>query len=123
MKALIGKLHVSIFFLLIVSIQIHAQDSGSDYDYDSLARQSNKPQTDTDRIKLLALLVDLAPESGLSTVTEKTVDYLRQLVQYNKRAHFMDGAPYEVLLDGYVDWRKGALPEALADLKKVVELF
>src|SRR6185436_10062786 len=115
MKALRKKLFHSIIFLLAVSIQnTHAQDSRYDYDYDSLARQLNKPQTDTDKIKLLALLVGLAPESGLSTVTEKTFDYLGQLVQYNKQAHFMDGAPYEVLLEGYVAWRKGALQEALA---------
>lgn len=122
MKALIKKLLLILIFLLIASIHVtHAQDSRYDYDYDSLARQLNKPQTDSDRIKLLVLLVGLAPESGQSTVTEKTVDHLGQLVRYNKRAHFMDGAPYEVWLEGYVAWRKGALQEALADLKKVVE--
>jgi two-component system NtrC family sensor kinase len=124
MKALIKKLFQSIIVLLAVCIDnTHAQDSRYDYDYDSLARQLNKPQTDTDKIKLLALLVDLAPESGQSTVSEKTVNYLGQLVQHNKRAHFINSAPYEVLLEGYVSWRKGALPEALAYLKKTVVLF
>ena len=124
MKALIRKRFLIIIFLFAISIQInHAQDSRYDYDYDSLAGQLNKPQTDTERIKLLTLLVNLAPESGRSTPTEKTVDYLGQLVQYNKQVHFIDGAPYEVWLEGYVAWRKGAFQEALAHLKKTVEIF
>src|SRR4026209_2373644 len=124
MKTLIKKPLLIISFLLAVFIQInHAQDSRFDYDYDSLAHELNKAQTDTGRIKLLALLVDLAPETGRSIRTEKTINYLAQLLRYNKRVHFMDGAPYQVWLEGYVAWRKGALPEALAHLKKTVELF
>ena len=124
MKALIKKPFLLIIFLFAVYIQTTpAQDSRYDYDYDSLARQLNKPQTDTDKIKVLALLVNLAPESGRSTPTEKTVDYLGQLVQYNKQVRFLDGTAYEVWLEGYVAWRKGALQEGLAHLKNTVELF
>ena len=114
MNALIKRLSIIIIFLFVASIQTtHALDSRYEYDYDSLARQLNKPQTDTDRIKLLTLLVDLAPESGQAVVTGQTVNYLVELIQYNKQAHFIDSAPYEVLLDGYSAWRKGAFQQAL----------
>ena len=124
MKPLTKRLPLFIIFLCGVANQLtYAQDSRYDYDYDSLAHQLNKSQTDTERIKLLASLVDLAPESGQFIATEKTIEYLGQLVEYNKRVHFMNGAPYQVWLEGYVAWRKGALQEALAHLKKAVELF
>jgi signal transduction histidine kinase len=124
MKPLIKKILLITCFLFGASNKAtHAQDSRYEDDYDSLARQLNKPQTDTERIKLLAWLVDLAPESGRFTPTEQTVDYLGELVRYNKQVSFMDNAPYEVLLEGYVAWRKGALQEALVHLKEAVKLF
>ena len=58
----------------------NAQDSRFDYDYDSLVNELNRPQTDADKIKLLTVLVDVAPESGQSVATDKVMYYLIQLL-------------------------------------------
>ncbi|MBD0286366.1 MAG: hypothetical protein ICV79_13215, partial [Flavisolibacter sp.] len=80
MQPLTKRVILIIVFSLAASVQgIHAQDSRYDYNYDSLARQLDKTQTDTERIKLLTLLVDLAPEVGVSFPTEKTIAYLMRL--------------------------------------------
>jgi two-component system NtrC family sensor kinase len=124
MKPLPKRLSPILIFSFAISVQIsHAQNNCYNCNYDSLANQLNKQQTDTGRIKLLILLVDLAPELSRQPPTEKTVEYLIQLIQYNKQAHFIDGTPYEVLLEGYSAWRKEAFQDALADFKKAVELF
>jgi signal transduction histidine kinase len=124
MKQLTKKFLFVVFSLHTVSIQIaYSQDYCYNCNYDSLASQLNKKQNDTDRIKLLELLVELAPEFGAQLPTERTLGYLVQLIQYNKHAHSIDGAPYEVLLEGISLWRKDFIQTALADFKKAVELF
>jgi two-component system NtrC family sensor kinase len=123
MKPLIKTLFLIIIFLFVVSIQTTpAQDSHYNYNYDSLALQLNKPQTDAERVKLLMFLVDIAPKHT-DAPPEKTLEYLVQLIHYNGSIKLIDSAPYEFMLEGYSIWRKSEYGKALTSLKNAVVLF
>ncbi len=108
--------------VLIFSMQsVFSQNVNFNYDYDSLTKQLPFKPTDTEKIKLLSLLVDMAPEFAIDP-PQQLVNYLDELIALNKKDGIEDSA-YESMRESFELWRKGDLENALIKCKKTVELF
>ena len=92
------------------------------YNYDSLIRELPGKNSEPERIKLLDLLVMLAPEFG-NKPEDRLIGYLDELVNLNKKNYNSDNEPYVRLQDCYRLWRAGDLDGALVAIKNTVDLF
>ncbi|MDB5231536.1 MAG: hypothetical protein JWN76_2341 [Chitinophagaceae bacterium] len=118
------KFLLRLMFVLIlnaISSNCFSQESCFSCDYDSLMLELPKKK-EADKIKLLALLVELAPEPAIRP-SDRTIAYLNELVELNKDAHVINNAPYKALLDGYNTWKAGDHKAALEKLKNAISLF
>ncbi len=113
---------ISVVLILIFSTQpAFSQAVNFNYNYDSLAKQLPHKTTDVEKIKLLTLLIDMAPISSREP-TQRQINYLDELITLNKKGG-MDGNAYELMRECFGLWRSGEFENALSKCKKTIELF
>jgi two-component system, NtrC family, sensor kinase len=114
---------LSIVFLLSFFIQPgFSQGVHFNYNYDSLAKQLQLQKTESERIKLLVLLVDGAPEFSRQP-PDILITYLAQLIELNKKSPTINIEPYAKMHESYVQWQNKDYNNALTNLKIAVDLF
>ncbi len=114
--------YISVVLIFIFSIQsAFSQKVNFNFDYDSLAKQVPFKTTDVEKIQLLSLLVDMAPEFSIEP-TQRQITHLDELIALNKKTGTHSSA-YELMRESLELWRSGDLENALSKCKKTVELF
>ena len=114
---------LSIVFILTCFMQTgFSQVVNFNYNYDSLSRLLPLQKTDTEKIKLLVLLADGAPEFSRQP-PDILVAYLAQLIELNKRSRSINLEPYAKMHESYVQWQNKDYNNALTNLKIAVDLF
>ena len=109
-------------FLLLLSLTIlctsaNAQESCLDCDYDSLMKQLPLKKTDTEKAKLLVLLIDLRPSLYTTSVL------IDQLVRLEGKIKTLDAEPYKLIRQALVSSKKNNDTAALDYYKKAIVLF
>ncbi|MHC1777747.1 MAG: sensor histidine kinase [Lentimicrobium sp.] len=92
------------------------------YNYDSLAKLLPQQKSDAEKIKLLVLLVDGAPEISRKP-TDLMIAHLAQLIELNKKKPAIKIEPYKKLHESFVHWQKGEFENALININESVDLF
>ena len=109
-------------FLLLLSLttlfnSAFAQESCYDCDYDSLRNQLPLVKTDTEKAKLLMLLIDLSP------LTDTTLEFIDQLVRIDGKIKGLDTEPYKLIRQALISLKKKDDSAALDYYKKAIVLF
>jgi signal transduction histidine kinase len=113
---------VIIFFFTFSVQRGFPQPVNYNSNYDSLVAQLPLKRTTDEKIKLLALLVDLADDFVVQP-PDRDMEFLEQLIELNKKSPSIDSHPYEVMYNGFLQWRQGELDSALTNIRKAVDLF
>ena len=108
-----------LFTLCFYNRVLLAQDNCFNCNYDSLLLQLPKEQTDADRVKLLALLIDKSEV----TLSDRTLEHIGLLLEANKQVNIVDTRPYIEMQNGIVAWKKGDYKSSLQNFKKSIALF
>ena len=109
-------------FLFTAISPAYSQAIEYNYDYDSLIAQLLLKKTDTARLRHLVLLVDISPEFSRRP-PERLINYLRELIELNKKTSLINSAGYEEMYDSYVLWRAGSYKPALTGVQNAINLF
>jgi signal transduction histidine kinase len=99
-----------------------SQNVHFNYDYDSLAKQLPLQKTDAEKIKVLVLLVDGAPEISRKP-SDLMIVHLNQLIELNRKSPAINIEPYIKMHESFIHWKNGEFENALISIKKSVELF
>jgi two-component system, NtrC family, sensor kinase len=123
MKLIYKYSFLIIFLLFTLIIKLgYSQSVHFNYNYDSLAKKFPLQKTDAEKIKLLVLLVDGAPEFSRQPPAI-LITYLAQLIELNKKSPAINIEPYAKMHESYVQWQNKDYNNALTNLKIAVDLF
>jgi len=110
---------IAILFILFecVTIIVKAQDSCYTCNRDSMIRRLPLVKTNTEKIKLLTLIIDFSPTSDSANY------FIGQLIQLNNKNGLIDEAPYQKIFEANNFYFKKKYTNALDAYKVAVELF
>src|SRR5204863_3647161 len=88
-------IRIAILFILVecVTIIVKAQDSCYTCSRDSMIRRLPLVKTNSEKIKLLTLIIDFSPTSDSANY------FIGQLIQLNYENRLIDEAPYQKILE------------------------
>ncbi len=117
----------SVFLTIVMLLSIvpekgFSQGTNLNYNYDSLVRLLPVKKTGAEQIRLLDLVLNVSSEFGIEP-TDNMMLYLNQLIEINDKEHLIEGRPYELMRDGFVQWRAGDLENAVMNEKKSIDAF
>jgi two-component system NtrC family sensor kinase len=112
-------IRIAILFILFecVTIIVKAQDSCYTCNRDSMIRRLPLVKTNTEKIKLLTLIIDFSPTSDSANY------FIGQLIQLNYKNGLIDKAPYQKIFEANNFYFKKQYADALDAYKGAVELF
>ena len=121
LKVFMTKKIYFLFLLLSVCISntvLKAQDCFN-CNYDSLLIQLPKVKSDSDRVKLLTLLIDKSDNS----LSDRTLEHIGLLLEANRKENLADTRPYVEMQKGILAWKKGDYRLSLSNFKNAISLF
>ena len=112
-------IRIAILFILFgcVIIKINAQDSCYTCNRDSMIKKLPLVKTNTEKIKLLTLIIDFSPTSDSANY------FIEQLIQINKKNRLINEEPYQKIVEANNFYFKKQYANALDAYKVAVELF
>jgi signal transduction histidine kinase len=113
--------------MLLISQAVVAQESCWDCSVDSLKTEAQNKANDAERLKVLALIVDLQSVTIDNRFNESPISdrlhYIEQLLSLNKRLKILNPAPYEELKLAVSSFEAKDFEGTLFYMKRAIELF
>ena len=105
------------FLYNLIALNVNAQDSCYTCDRDSMITKLSIAKTNVEKVKLLTLIIDFAPNADSANL------YIQQLIDVNSQQKLIDIEPYKIIKQANNFYSKKEYVNALRYYKNAVEIF